>query len=323
MSQLVSVIIPAYNVEPYIQATLRSVQNQTWQDWEALVVDDGSTDQTAEKIKELTACDSRIRLIRQANAGSSAARNTGLAAARGSYIAFLDGDDQWQPTLLEKLIKAKEVANAGFAYCGYTHVYDRGIKRGFRHPYPEGDILLPVAAAKTHIQIGCTLTDKEIIDKHNIRFTDGCLIGQDHEFIIKILAVAKAAAVPQELLNYRIRVGSAIHSKWRWHKHIHAVLGVRRSRDFVLEFNKDNPNRQKVNVIFEQRIAAQWLRLIWRMIKNGHYSEALELLDNPAYAAEISLLNYREVSRVNAFKFKIVQSRDLKLWKKVRILGYL
>ena len=93
MSKLVSVIIPAYNVEPYIQATLRSVQNQTWPAWEALVVDDGSSDKTADKIKELASKDKRIRLIQQANAGSSSARNTGLKAAQGTYIAFLDGDD--------------------------------------------------------------------------------------------------------------------------------------------------------------------------------------------------------------------------------------
>lgn len=323
MSKLVSIIIPAYNVEQYIQATLRSVQNQTWQEWEALVVDDGSTDRTAEKINELAASDSRIRLIRQANAGSSSARNAGLAAAQGSYIAFLDGDDEWAPTLLEKLIDAKELAKTGFVYCGYTHVYDRGFKRGFRHPYPEGDILLPVVAAKTHIQIGCTLTDKEIIDEHNIRFTDGCLIGQDHEFIIKVLAVTRAATVPQELLNYRIRGGSAIHAKWQWQKHIHAVLGVRRSKEFVLKFKKMNPDQQIVKTIFEQRIAAQWFRLAWRMIKKGCYNEALALLDNPLYAKEMSLLDYREISHATAIKFKIVQTRNLNLWKKVGLFNFL
>lgn len=323
MSRLVSVIIPAYNVEQYIQAALRSVQSQTWGNWEALVVYDGSTDGTAEKMKELAACDTRIRLIQQANAGVSAARNAGLAVAQGSYIAFLDGDDEWKPDLLSTLIAAKELAKTGFAYCGYTHVYDRGFKRGFRHPYPEGDILLPVVAAKTHIQIGCTLTDKEIIDKHDIRFTDGCLIGQDHEFVIKILALTRAAAVPHELLNYRIRGGSAIHAKWQWQKHIHAILAVRRAKEFVLEVKKNSPERQKIENIFEQRIASQWLRFAWRMVKYGYFSAALELLDNPVYAEEMKLLNYRDVSRINAIKFKIVQSRDLKLWKKVRVLGFL
>ena len=322
MPKLVSIIIPAYNVEKYIQTTLRSIQKQTWKTWEAIVVDDGSTDQTAAKIKEFVSIDNRIRLIQQANTGSSGARNKGLAAAQGSYIAFLDGDDTWSPLLLEKLITAKELANTGFAYCGYTHVYDYGFKRGFRHPYPEGNILLPVVAAKTHIQIGCTLTDKDVIQKNGIHFTDGCLIGQDHEFLIKVLALTNAVAVPQELLAYRIRTGSAIHSTWRWQKHIHAVLGVRRSKAFVLKFIKENSQRQKIKAVFEHRIATQWLKLIWRMIKNGYYNDALALLDNPIYAQEISLLNSHKVSYLNSLKFKIVQKKDLNIWKKVSILGY-
>jgi len=323
MSKLVSVIIPAYNVEQYIQATLRSVQNQTWHKWEAIVVDDGSIDKTADKIKALASADKRIRLIQQTNAGSSSARNTGLKAAQGTYIAFLDGDDEWKPDLLRKLMTAKEAAGTGFAYCGYTHVYDRKLKRGFRHPYPEGDILSPVVAAKTHIQIGCTLIDKEIIEKNNVSFVDGCLVGQDHEFIIKILALTTATAVPQELLNYRIRAGSAIHAKWQWQKHIHAVHGVRRSRDFVFALKQDSPDYQKIKSIFEQRIASQWYRLIWRMVKKGFYSEAMSLLDDPTYAEEMKLLNYKEVSRINALKFKVVASRNLQLWQKINKFKFL
>lgn len=320
MTKLVSVIIPAYNVGEYIGAALRSLQGQTWQNWEALVVDDGSTDNTADKIREAAAADSRIRLIQQANGGSSAARNAGLDAASGDYVAFIDGDDKWHPTLLETLAAAKEKAGAGFAYCGYTHVYDSGFKRGFRHPYPDGDILLPVAAAKTHIQIGCTLTDRALLEQNGIRFTEGCLIGQDHEFIIKIVALTDAAAVPHELLDYRIRGGSAIHAKWNWQKHIHAIFGVRRAQDFALAVRRDAKNWPELKKVFEQRIAAQWLRFCWRMIKNSHYGEALELLDNPEYKKEIALLDYKGVSLITALKFRIVESRNLKLWEKVKKL---
>ncbi len=323
MSKLISVIIAAYNVEQYIQAALRSVQSQTWQEWEAIVVDDGSSDKTADKIKELLASDKRIRLIQQKNAGVSNAHNTGLQEAKGTYIAFLDGDDEWKPDLLEKLLTAKEAAKTGFAYCGYTHVYGKKFKRGFRHPYPEGDILAAVVGAKTHIQVGCTLTDKEIIDKNDIRFIDGCLVGHDHEFIIEILAFTQAAAVPYELLNYRIRAGSAIHSEWKWQKHIHAVLSVRRARDFVLAIKQDSPDYQKIKSIFEQRIASQWYRFIWRMIKKGAFSEALTLLDDPIYAKEMQLLDFKEVSHINALKFKVVASRNLQLWQKINKFKFL
>jgi glycosyltransferase involved in cell wall biosynthesis len=91
----VSVIIPAYNVEAYIAQSIESVLRQTHEDFELIVVDDGSTDRTAELV---SACrDSRLRLISQPNAGSAAARNRGLEAASGTYVAFLDGDDLWLP----------------------------------------------------------------------------------------------------------------------------------------------------------------------------------------------------------------------------------
>jgi UDP-glucose:(glucosyl)LPS beta-1,3-glucosyltransferase len=250
---------PAYNVGKYIGATLRSLQGQTWQNWEALVVDDGSTDNTANKIRAAAAADSRIRLIQQANGGSSAARNAGLDAASGDYAAFIDGDDKWHPTLLETLAAAKEKAGAGFAYCGYTHVYDSGFKRGFRHPYPDGDILLPVAAAKTHIQIGCTLTTGRCLSKTEYvlpKAADRTGSRIHHQNSRLDRCRCRAA----QLLDYRIRGGSAIHAKWNWQKHIHAIFGVRRAQDFALAVRRAAKNWPELKKVFEQRIAAQWLR---------------------------------------------------------------
>lgn len=99
---LVSVVIPAYNRAGSIRAALQSVQRQTHEDWEAIVVDDGSHDDTPELVEQLAREDSRIRLIRhEANRGAQAARNTAIHAARGAWIAFLDSDDQFLPHSLE------------------------------------------------------------------------------------------------------------------------------------------------------------------------------------------------------------------------------
>lgn len=102
MAAKVSVIIPIYNVEKYIGATIQSVLDQTFQNFEIVVVDDGSLDRSADICKQFS--DRRIRVIRQPNCGVSTARNVGIEAARGEYIAFLDGDDLWFPTKLEQQV---------------------------------------------------------------------------------------------------------------------------------------------------------------------------------------------------------------------------
>jgi len=95
---LVSIIMPTFNRADTIKRAIRSVQSQTFTDWELIVVDDGSTDNTVALIE---GCDPRLKLIRQENRGTAGARNAGLRAAAGSYIAFLDSDDEWLPHHLE------------------------------------------------------------------------------------------------------------------------------------------------------------------------------------------------------------------------------
>lgn len=92
----ISVVIPVYNVEDYLEACVRSVQAQTWQDIEMVLVDDGATDGSGALCDALAAQDARIRVLHQPNQGLAMARNNGLAAATGDYVAFLDSDDHWQ-----------------------------------------------------------------------------------------------------------------------------------------------------------------------------------------------------------------------------------
>ena len=95
---MISVVIPLYNKEKQIAYTLQSVQNQTFQDFEIVIVDDGSTDDSIIEVEKFS--DSRIRLIHQENAGVAAARNRGIEEAKGDLIAFLDADDEWKPEYL-------------------------------------------------------------------------------------------------------------------------------------------------------------------------------------------------------------------------------
>src|SRR5207302_5302976 len=98
----VSVIVPSYNYAHFLPQTLRNVQSQSCADWECIVVDDGSTDNTAECVQNFAKTDARIRYVRQPNRGLSAARNTGLRHCRGDYVQFLDADDWIESHKLEK-----------------------------------------------------------------------------------------------------------------------------------------------------------------------------------------------------------------------------
>src|SRR5574344_661413 len=120
MEKKVSIIIPVYNTEEYLDECLQSLINQTLKDIEIICIDDGSTDCSAEILHEYSLKDSRIKVLKQRNYGQSAARNKGLMFANGEYISFLDSDDFISEDMLEKLYcKAKE-QNTDITMCGIT-----------------------------------------------------------------------------------------------------------------------------------------------------------------------------------------------------------
>ena len=117
---LVSVIIPVYNVAPYLEEALESVINQSYNNLEILVIDDGSTDGSEIICEEYAARDKRIRVIHQVNGGLSDARNTGLDLAAGEYIAFLDPDDAYRPDMIAVMLGALLRNQADISICSYS-----------------------------------------------------------------------------------------------------------------------------------------------------------------------------------------------------------
>lgn len=124
---LVSIITPVYNAERFLQDTIKSVQNQTYGNWELLFIDDQSSDDSVSLIKEARQADKRIKLIQMPqNGGVAKARNAGTQAAKGRYIAFLDADDLWEKEKLQKQVDFALKNNASFVYSSYRFADENG-----------------------------------------------------------------------------------------------------------------------------------------------------------------------------------------------------
>ncbi len=122
-SELLSVIVPIYNIAPYMERGVSSLCNQTYRNLEIILVDDGSTDESGTRCDDFAKKDARVKVIHRPNGGLSAARNTGFAAATGALIAFMDGDDFVDPEMYARMISAMTFADAQAAVCRYKRVY--------------------------------------------------------------------------------------------------------------------------------------------------------------------------------------------------------
>ena len=118
---MISIIVPIYRVEPYLSRSIESIINQSYKELEILLVDDGSPDGCGTICDTYAEKDTRITVLHQANAGVSAARNAGLAVAKGEYIGFVDPDDFVDPNMYLDMLHAIESENADLALCGYNY----------------------------------------------------------------------------------------------------------------------------------------------------------------------------------------------------------
>lgn len=121
-NNLVSIITPCYNGSKYIGETIESVLLQTYKDFEMIIIDDGSKDNSVKIIQEYANKDDRIKLIKQSNGGSASARNNGIRNANGRYITLLDADDLWDNNFLEEQIKFLNENDATLVFCNYRHI---------------------------------------------------------------------------------------------------------------------------------------------------------------------------------------------------------
>ncbi|MBS5402038.1 MAG: glycosyltransferase [Bifidobacterium sp.] len=214
---LISVIVPVYNVKPYIAKCLDSIMRQTYTNIEIIVVDDGSTDGSEHICDEYANKDQRIIVIHQKNGGLAAARNTGIDAAHGEYLGFVDSDDFIEPFMYEKLLNAAQQNSCTLAVCGINYVFDDGkvIPKANIEPNQVFDFPRAITEMNTYrlFDMGAwsKLYKSNLFD--DIRFPIGKL-SEDFFIMFKIFDRAqKVAFVSDACYNYYQRTNSITKSK--------------------------------------------------------------------------------------------------------------
>jgi len=261
---LISIIMPCYNAEAYIEQTVINVFEQTYGNIELIVVDDGSTDNSPALLTKFPQNYPSLTILHQPNKGPYPARNLALQHAKGEYIALLDADDYWSADCLEKLHSALVSANADVSYCGWQNIVENG---------QDGPRYVPPAYEQGNIHetflTGCpwpihaALTRKSIVDQVG-GFSERRFSAMDYDFWIRISAVTQNIVLVPEVLAF-----------YRWHQH-GQISGVKWRqvldawqvrKDFVTQnpslFNQLQPSSltELINgPVLKQAIEAFWKR---------------------------------------------------------------
>ncbi len=201
----VSIIVPVYNVEPYLARTVQAVLEQTYGNWELLLVDDCSQDDSRQVMERLQKADPRIQCFYQErNGGVSAARNCGIEAASGEWICFCDGDDWYEPDFLKKMLQCAKEEDADYILCDYQVVSDG------KKPMSAGSVdgLTTGCDPKLVIACGplssCThLFHRALFEKSGVRYPVGCKQYEEMP-VVPVLAkyASKIGVVHEALYNY-------------------------------------------------------------------------------------------------------------------------
>jgi glycosyltransferase involved in cell wall biosynthesis len=211
MENLVSIITPTFNSEPFIIQTIQSVQNQTHTNWEMIIVDDCSTDNTASLVYEETKHDSRIKFFQlKSNSGAGVARNYAINRAKGKYVAFLDSDDLWKPEKLHRQISFLNDKKLPFTFSFYDCIDEQGKKLNRRIETPL-ELTYRQLFFCNYVGNLTGIYDTEYFGKIPI---NSIRKRQDWMMWLTILKkLRKAHVVPESLAFYRIRKESISASK--------------------------------------------------------------------------------------------------------------
>ncbi len=278
LMNLVSIIIPVYNAEKYISETIASVLFQTYSNWELIIVDDGSTDDSLEIIKKIHVTDSRIKLISKNNSGVSDTRNVGILGSGGEFIAFLDADDVWMDNNLEEKVNYLISSNIDVVYSS-CEIIDENSKSkniflsGSHHPILEDILLLKGNYITAPSGV---VFKKNVFDSIGL-FDENLSNNADQDIWIRTLAE-----------NYKIGLLNLVLWKYRMHGGNMSSNIRLLEKDSFYMFKKAQKNKIFKSFIFKQKCFSKMYLMLagswWKNGKNkkrGCYFLVKSFLSNP------------------------------------------
>ena len=207
---MISVIVPIYNVEKYLENCLKSIVEQTYRDFELIVVDDGSSDKSVDIANNyLKDKDIKWSLIKKENGGQSSARNAGLRAAKGELISYIDSDDVISPEFLSELVKVLK-DDCDFSFCGFEYIKTQNIdKRSEKKEsriYQKDELLIDFLKRTVSFVVPSMLFRKEFLIDNNLFFEESIRFSEDQAFIWDVLLhCQKAVYVSSKMYGYFLR----------------------------------------------------------------------------------------------------------------------
>jgi len=254
---LISIVVNCFNSEKFLAQTLKSVIEQTYQNWEVILWDNQSTDGTASVVKAFA--DDRIRYFyAPEHTTLGEARNKALENIRGEYLSFLDSDDLWESNRLSACLRCFKSDDVGLVFSNCSLLYSDGSEKVFlRVPQPEGDVLDEQLSNFT-VTMGSAMVRASLLKQHGIVFDNRFSMIEDFDFFIRIMQIAKVAYCHERLFKWRVHKGSLTQQKFS--------LFEKEYRTFLKEFLEKRPEYEEKLCIrhFQAKVAYHEFLNSWR-----------------------------------------------------------
>ncbi len=246
---MVSVIIPTYNREIFLRNSILSVNNQSYKNWELIIVDDGSTDNTKQLIDDMKKnLNINLKYYYKENGGVSSSRNYGIKVSNGDYIAFLDSDDEWDKLKLEKQIKRMIETNTRVNYCGTLKKFvDNDMK--IENKFEEGLILKNIIKYTVNAETITWIVEKKLLIDNNIFFEENCSFAEDLEFFIKVCSIAEVSCIKEYLAIYNMHNASLSNNI---ENHIEEIHVFNRLKTWMMNWLVSGYKHEEIITLIDQ-----------------------------------------------------------------------